>query len=152
MKESIKIQTVQDQKYISTTFFKCIHPFLSKRQQLGHCFAAWVFCFLIIFFIKEVSDVSHNYLCSMTKHNVREAPSLCRGTKSLVTDGTSPQSPDLNIREQLRQPKPTEELWKVDWNNQFAKYPPRTHQKTPHQVLLYVKCWFMFTLNKVNDK
>lgn len=67
MKESIKIQTVQDQKYISTTFFKCIHPFLSKRQQLGHCFAAWVFCFLIIFFIKEVSDVSHNYLCSMTK-------------------------------------------------------------------------------------
>lgn len=32
----------------------------------------------------------------------------------------SPQSPDLNIREQLRKPKPTEELWKVDWNNQFV--------------------------------
>lgn len=44
----------------------------------------------------------------------------------------SPQSPDLNIREQLRQPKPTEELWKVDWNNQFAKYPPPTHtSETP---------------------
>lgn len=50
----------------------------------------------------------------------------------------SPQSPDLNIREQLRQPKPTEELWKVDWNNQFAKYPPHAHIRNPHTKYYYM--------------